>query len=303
MAVEIRLLGTVEAVLDGRRTDLGHARQQCVLVALAAEPNRPVSFDQLVSRVWADRPPRRPRAALYGYLYRLRQLLADADGVTLVRHTGCYELVTDPDAVDLWRFERLADTARRAGTDPERLDLFDAALRLWRGEPFAGLETPWLGALRAVAEQQRLLAETDRTDAALRLGGHAGELAGLTARAAAHPLDERVAAQLVLALHRTGRTGAALGHYQHIRRQLAEELGTVPGDALRAVLRHVLQLPADPATPGPARHVDPADQDRDRHHHQRRLPHHVLLTARRPSVGPPAERNVEGFSNPHVTRP
>ncbi|MBB5956948.1 DNA-binding SARP family transcriptional activator [Saccharothrix tamanrassetensis] len=245
MAVEIRLLGTVDAVVDGRRTDLGHARQRCVLVALAAEANQPVSFDQLVTRVWADRPPRRPRAALYGYLYRLRQLLADAHDVALVRRTGCYELVVDPDAVDLRRFERLLAAARRAGTDGERLALFDTALGLWRGEPFAGLDTPWLGALRVMAEQQRFLAETDRTDVVLRSGRCDEELARLAARAAVHPLDERVAAQLVLALHRTGRTAEALGHYQRVRRLLADELGTDPGTALRAVHREVLRTSTD----------------------------------------------------------
>ncbi|WP_433262134.1 AfsR/SARP family transcriptional regulator [Actinosynnema sp. CS-041913] len=244
MAVEIRLLGTVEAVLDGRRTNLGHARQRCVLAALAAEANQPVSFDQLVTRVWGDEPPRRPRAALYGYLYRLRQALADTGDLALVRRTGCYELVADPDAVDLRRFERLTEDARRARSDTERLALLDAALGLWRGEAFAGLDTPWLTALRAMAERQRFLVETDRTDVVLRLDRGGEELARLTARVAAHPLDERVAAQLILALHRTGRTGEALGHYQRVRRLLADELGTDPGGALRAVHRQVLQASA-----------------------------------------------------------
>ncbi|RKT56183.1 AfsR/SARP family transcriptional regulator [Saccharothrix australiensis] len=246
MAVEIRLLGTVEVFLDGRRADLGHARQRCVLAALAVEPNQPVGFDQLVARVWGDRPPRRPRPSLYGYLYRLRQALVDAEDVALVRRTGCYELVVDPDAVDLRRFEWLVSAARRAGADAARLALFDEALALWRGEAFAGLDTPWLGALRAVAEQHRSLAEADRTDAALRLGRGGGELARLTARSAAHPLDERVAAQLVLALHRAGRTGEALAHYQRVRRLLVDELGIDPGGALRAAHREVLRPEGGP---------------------------------------------------------
>ncbi|MEU4804286.1 AfsR/SARP family transcriptional regulator [Actinosynnema sp. NPDC023587] len=245
MTVEIRLLGTVEAVLGGRRTDLGHARQRCVLVALAVEVNQPVTFDRLVARVWGDRPPHRPRAALYGYLYRLRRALADADGIALVRRTGCYELVADPDAVDLRRFERLTAAARRPGPDADRLAGYDDALSLWRGEAFAGLDTPWLAAVRAAAEQQRYLAETERTDTALRLGLGAGELARLTTRAADHPLDERVAAQLLLALHRAGRTGEALARYQRVRRLLADELGTDPGPALRAAHRQLLQTPLD----------------------------------------------------------
>lgn len=253
MTVEIRLLGAVEAVVGGHRVDLGHARQRCVLVALAVEVNQPVSFDRLVTRVWGDCPPRRPRAALYGYLYRLRQALADATGVALVRRTGCYELAADPDVVDLRRFERLLDAGRRATSDGARLAAFDEALVLWRGEAFAGLDTPWLGAVRAAVEQQRFLVECERTDAALRLGHGARELAALTARSAAHPLDERVAAQLVLALHRAGRTGEAIGHYQRVRRLLADELGTDPGAVLRAAHRELLQIPADNDTPAPTR--------------------------------------------------
>jgi len=75
MAVEFRLLGDVEARLDGQRLEVGHARQRCVLVALLVDVNRPVPVDRLVDRVWADEPPHRARNALAGYLSRLRSRL------------------------------------------------------------------------------------------------------------------------------------------------------------------------------------------------------------------------------------
>ena len=67
VAVEFRLLGEVEACLDGQRLDIGHARQRCVLASLLVDVNRPVSVDQLIDRVWADGPPSRARNALAGY--------------------------------------------------------------------------------------------------------------------------------------------------------------------------------------------------------------------------------------------
>ena len=79
MTVEFRLLGHVEALRDGRRLDIGHARQRCVLVALLVDVNHPVPADQLIDRVWADDLPHRARNALAAYVSRLRHVLDGAD--------------------------------------------------------------------------------------------------------------------------------------------------------------------------------------------------------------------------------
>ncbi|WP_033432902.1 ATP-binding protein, partial [Saccharothrix syringae] len=75
--------------------------------------------------------------------------------------------------------------------------------------------------------------------------------------AAEHPLDERVAGQYLLALHRAGRTADALAHYRRHSARLADRLGIDPGAPLREL--HQRLLAADPALAGaparPARRV------------------------------------------------
>ncbi|MGW0805461.1 BTAD domain-containing putative transcriptional regulator [Nonomuraea sp. NPDC002799] len=249
--VRFHLLGDVEAEIDGRLVELGHARQRCVLAVLLVEANHAVSADQILDRVWGDRPPQRARAAVHGYLSRLRRALtAVDDAVALVRRPCGYALTVDPMAVDLLTFRRLAAEARAAREGDTALALFDRALGLWRGDPLAGLDSPWLNGVRHGLVMERLVAELDRNDLALDRGRHAGLLAELTARAAAHPLDERVAGQLMLALYRCGRQADALDGYERLRRLLADELGASPAPALREL--HLRILTSEPGLAAPA---------------------------------------------------
>ncbi|MET7451358.1 BTAD domain-containing putative transcriptional regulator [Streptomyces sp. NPDC005574] len=251
--MEFELLGSVEARVDGRVTDLGHARQRCVLAVLLVDANRVVSVDQLVERVWADRPPQRARNTLYGYVSRLRQALAVADGADIVRRSGGYVLDVAATAVDLHRFDDLAARARAAARkeqDEQAAVLFAQALALWRGDAFAGLDTPWFNVLRDAVDKERVAVERDHTDVRLRRGHHTELVAELAAWVETHPLDERLAGQFILALHRSGRPADALSHYERIRLLLAEELGCDPSLPLRRLHQQILA--ADPALNGPA---------------------------------------------------
>ncbi|MEU3463647.1 BTAD domain-containing putative transcriptional regulator [Streptomyces sp. NPDC006733] len=255
MAVEFKVLGSIEASVDGRPVALGHARQRGVLAVLLADVDRPVTTDQLVDRVWGERQPRQARSALHSYLSRLRQALAPTDEARIVRHPGSYSLtVADTATVDLRTFRRLVVQARATRDEAEAAALFEQALRLWRAEAFATMDTPWINALRGTLDRERFAAQLDLGDLQLRLGHHAALLPELSARAEAHPLDERVAGQLMLALHRSGRTADALDHYQRVRRRLSRELGLDPGAALRDIEAGILRQDtgSGPAEPVPA---------------------------------------------------
>jgi len=254
--VDFRVLGDVEARVNGQLVDLGHARQRCVLVTLLVEANHAVSADQLVDRLWGERLPPRARDTLYSYLSRLRHALAAVDDVSLLRQSGGYVLTVDPMAVDLHRFRDLVTRARAAQSEDQALSLFEQALGLWQRKAFAGLDTVWLDGLRETLERERLAVELDCNDLQLRRGQHAWLLAGLSTRAEAYPLDERLAGQLMLVLYRCGRQADALERFHQMRLRLAEELGIDPGPSLQRLHQQILTSDPELTVPTVTRSVE-----------------------------------------------
>lgn len=248
MAIEFRLLGAVEVRIGGRVVDIGHARQLCVLASLLVTANNAVPVDQLTERAWGDQPPQRARDTLHSYISRLRKALCGTEATLDLRPSG-YILAVDPAAIDLVAFRRLVVQSVRASDDESAAELLERALALWRGPALGVLDTPWLNATRDTLHAERLAAELDHYDTALRLGRH-GEVVGALATAVTeHPWDERIAGQHMLALYRCGRPADALDAYSRLRIRLAEELGVDPSPPLQLLQRQMLG--ADPALAAP----------------------------------------------------
>ena len=245
MVAEFRLLGDFEVYVADRVVDAGHDRQQCVLAVLLIEANRVVSAAELIDRVWGEqRLPAHPRNALQTYISLLRRALAMAGGVSIDRQSPGYKLTVDAGVIDMHRFGELIGQAQ--GSDDARaVALLDQALGLWRGVPFANLDTPWINSVRSMLAAQRHAAQLDLADAQLRLGQHVAAAAGLSGQVAAYPFDERLAGQYMTALYRSGRQVDALSHYRHVRQRLVAELGAEPGSALRSLHEQILR--SDPA--------------------------------------------------------
>lgn len=134
---------------------LGPARQRAVLATLLVEPGATVFVEQLVDRVWGERPPTRARETLHTYLSRLRTVLDGEGRSALVRRSNGYVLEVDPAAVDLHRFRALVGEARSA-TDDEAVALWRAALALWQGAPFADVDSDWLSLLAPLRALRKL---------------------------------------------------------------------------------------------------------------------------------------------------
>ncbi|QFZ22452.1 AfsR/SARP family transcriptional regulator [Saccharothrix syringae] len=258
--IRFNLLGQVEAWFGSRPIDLGHQRQRHVLAALLVDADRVVPAARLLERIWGEEVPVGAQGTLHSYLSRLRRLLAPvADSVRIERHPGGYAVRVDPDLVDVHRFRRLVAQARSTTGHPgDMAGLLEQALVLWRGEPFSGATSSWFTAHRDTLQREHVAARLALCDLLLRCGRDADALTIASERAAADPLDERVAGQVMLALYRLGRTADALACFDRTRRLLAEELGVDPGAALVELHRRVLagdpellRIEAGTTGPGP----------------------------------------------------
>src|SRR5207247_1319919 len=155
-----------------------------------------------------------------------------------------------PDALDLDRFTRLVERARRAAPD-ERARLLRAALELWRGEPLAEFRfEPWAQSEVARLGELRLATLEERIEAELEAGRHAELVGELEALVGEHPLRERLRGQQMLALYRSGRQAEALQTYQEARRRLVDELGIDPSKDLQELHGAILRQETGLRPPG-----------------------------------------------------
>ena len=117
--------------------------------------------------------------------------------------------------------------------------IYTEALSLWRGHTLAGIELESLDRHEAERlDERRVVTLMDRIDCDLALGRHDDLVGELEVLVAQHPLRERLHAQRILALYRSGRQAEALRAYQQARTLLVEELGLEPSPALQRLNRH-----------------------------------------------------------------
>jgi DNA-binding SARP family transcriptional activator len=267
VSVEFRILGPLEALVDGTPASLGGRQQRGVLAILLAHANQTVPVERLIDGVWNESPPETAPNLLQGYVSQLRKALGKE--VIATRGRG-YAVVVPSGALDLDRFEQraesgMAELARGSAADAS-VEL-GAALALWRGPGLSDLaDLPGVLPIAARLDALRLAAIEHRIEADLDCGREDEVAAELDALIAEHPLRERLRRLRMLALYRAGRQAEALEAYRAARQTLVEELGIEPSEELgeleRAILRHdpdLLPRPGGaavaPDAPAPARTV------------------------------------------------
>lgn len=256
--MRVEILGAARAYDgDGRAVALGGPRVRALLLLLALDAGRVVGAERLVDGLYGADPPDGVANALQSQVSRLRRSLG-RDVVEF--HPAGYRLAVPPDAVDAHRFERLAVEGAQAlasGDHAAAASLLRQALAEWQNDGPALVDAPFARAAASRLAELRLTATEDRIQADLALGRHRELVAELRTLTTAHPLRERLRAQLMRALYASGRQADALDVYEEARRALDDELGILPGRELSET--HTAVLRADPAlnAPGPPGTHDP----------------------------------------------
>ena len=239
-------------------------KPRAVLAMLLLHANRTVSTDRLLDGVWGDEGAGR-LPSLQVYVSTLRRLLetqCHAPGVLVTAPPG-YRLDVAPDDLDSARFERLAEQGRAAlaqGAHEQARAVLGEALALWRGPALEDLADEDFAQPELVRlEELRVATVEDRVEADLALGRHAELAAELDGLVGLHPVRERLWAQLMIALYRSGRQADALRTYGRARAMLVEDFGIDPGPVLRELERSVLAQDPLLAAPALAAPTAPAD--------------------------------------------
>jgi DNA-binding SARP family transcriptional activator len=249
VGVEVRVLGPVDAVVDGRLVDLGPPKQRALCALLVSRVGRPVAVDVLLEELWGGDPPPAAMASLRAYVANLRRVLEPQRApraLAAVLRTRAAGYLLDSRAVDVdaHRFSGYATSGWEAWGrgDPQRaLSEFDAGLALWRGQAYAEVADVG-GVVPEVArlEELRLSVVQGRCAALLALGAHEVAVAELEAHVQAYPLREHGCELLALGLYRAGRQADALAVLRAMRTRLGEELGIDPGAALQRLEHDIL---------------------------------------------------------------
>ena len=233
------VLGPLEVEADDGPVVLGGQKERLLLAQLLTRPNQVVPVEALVRGLWGEQPPPTAAKTLQSHVDAAAAGPGARPCPRRRRRGAGHPRAGLPAAGGAGGVGRGAVRgvdrcqARRALADGSvelAASLLREALGLWRGQAFEEFLDADFGAAESdrLAEL-RLVALEDRIEAELRLGRHRELVAELEGLVREQPLRERLWAQLMLALYRSGRQADALLAYQRARSVLVEELGIDPG--------------------------------------------------------------------------
>ena len=248
------VLGPLLVEVDGQPVPPpGSGVVRGLLGVLLLAGGRPLTAEQLIELVWADRAERTGRGPVQAAVSRLRDWLGrlPGDAPRVEYDSGGYRLALPAETVDAGRFRALVLRAATADDPTARCELLDTALTLRRGPILADLvSVDRAGSLLRETEDAVRRAAVGFAEAAIAAGRPGSALPRLAVLAGEHPLDEELQAVLIELLSADGRPADALRHYQKVRERITDEIGVEPGARVRRAYLTVLARDRDHG-PGP----------------------------------------------------
>jgi DNA-binding SARP family transcriptional activator len=261
--VRFALLGPLSVHDDFGPIPVAGRLRRTLLAALLLEAGTPVSTDRLADLLWGtEAVDAASMTPLHVQVMRLRHALGDEERVRAV--PPGYLFHVEPGELDLHVFaDEYAAGRRKLGEQAwaDAAKRFRAAIELWQGRPLADIPALADDVRVRELEETYVQALQGRIEAELNLGRHHELLDELGALAEEHSQREAFRGQLMLALHRAGRSDEATAAYEAYREALLDELGIEPSTELRELCEAIAQQ--DPAVAAPqnpnAPHQLPAD--------------------------------------------
>jgi DNA-binding SARP family transcriptional activator/DNA polymerase III delta prime subunit len=222
--LQVRFLGAVEIILDGRCLRAFNSLRLQRFLALIALRRDPQHRSRLAFELWPDSDERQARTNLRKLLHDFRHSLPDIGEFVEIDNETVRWIPTGPTEVDVLRFR----DAMAAG------DL-ELAARLYSGDLLPACYDDWVLEERAKLRAEAYQALVQLTEEAAERDDHQTRIRYAQRIIDLEPTDEaavRIQMEAHLAL---GDRAAALRAYHRCADVLERDLGVAPGEAIGAI--------------------------------------------------------------------
>ena len=221
--IQVRAFGTIQVAVGERvltRKDWG-TRWVKELFFLALESPEGLLIEQIVETLWGHRSSHQGIVSFHNATYHLRRVIPQS----LVYADGLYHIARDLNIeYDVEQFTRLIRRAEETQNDIERIQKYQAALALYRGDFFAECSSIWCLEIRERLRRQYLDALLALAQACEQGGDHAKAIGYYRVLLEKDKDREDVYRALMRLQYQTGDRTSAVKTFQQCAHVLREEL-------------------------------------------------------------------------------
>jgi DNA-binding SARP family transcriptional activator len=226
--LQVRLLGVVEVILDGRRLRAFNSLRLHRFLALIALQKGSQHRSRLAFELWPDSDEQQARTNLRKLLHEFRHALPDIDEFVEVDNTTIRWIPTGPSEVDVLRF-----------TDAIAARDFELAARLYAGDFLPACYDDWILGERSRLRSEALQALVRLTEESAGRGDHKSTIKHAQRINELEPTEEIAVQFLLETYHALGDRTSALRLYHRYAETLSRELSVKPDVTIEELYRNL----------------------------------------------------------------